>query len=98
MALTLRRFKSATCGSAVSRVRWTRHIARTRRKQVMFRTNRWMSVVAVYMLAVGATVDSRSEAAEPMFRAGTALVDVTPPTLPVSMTGSFDDRQARRVE
>jgi hypothetical protein len=33
-----------------------------------------------------------------MFRAGIALVDVTPTTLPISMTGSFDDRQARRVE
>jgi neutral ceramidase len=38
------------------------------------------------------------EAAEPVFRAGTAVVDITPTSLPISMTGSFDDRQAKRVE
>jgi hypothetical protein len=53
---------------------------------------------AIPALVLSALLVASSSAADPLFRAGTALVDATPATLPVSMTGSFDDRQARRVE
>jgi neutral ceramidase len=64
----------------------------------MFPTDLRRRFLMFSILVGGAAVGVAAEAADPVFRAGTAVVDVTPASFPVSMTGSFDDRQAKRVE
>lgn len=55
-----------------------------------------LSVCLLWQLGAGAAVSA--EEAPRLFRAGAAAVDITPEKLPVSMTGSFQDRQATGVQ
>lgn len=58
-----------------------------------FRTISWSVVGCAWL--VGAVLGQPAQGAEPgALRAGTGLVDVTPRRWPVSMLGSFNDRQA----
>ncbi len=56
-----------------------------------------MRVVTVLFCFVWLASAMAAAGAEGTFRAGAAAVDITPQQLPVSMTGSFQDRQAMSV-
>lgn len=55
------------------------------------------SYAATAALLCVAWISSAASGAEGTLRAGTAVVDITPPRLPISMVGSFTDRKALTV-
>ncbi len=48
---------------------------------------RWLNVASSFMLLMGGVIDLHG--AEPIFRAGAALVDISPPTLPIRTAGNL---------
>ena len=59
-------------------------------------SSRPIAAIVTLVLLVSVHIDG-ARGAEPLLRVGTSLVDITPQQLPVSMTGSFADRQATQV-
>ena len=70
-----------------------RNTSRGRKEPMRFRAISWSVLGCVWLL--GSVAGLAARGAEPgVFRVGTGLVDVTPRRWPVSMLGSFNDRQA----